>query len=111
MLRLQLEEILLHDFVLAHCWFACAAKGLWHKAAVGEVPFGLAAVGARTFGGTPGGFCSPAQLALYCCGVMEKGEADKGDVRSCAGGFTLFLFWGVNHCAVGAASTQPMSLF
>lgn len=32
-----------------------------------------------------------AQLAVYCCGVMERGEADKGDVRNCAGGFVPFL--------------------
>ena len=68
------------------CYKRAVAQGCSQGSA-----FGTAAVGAPSFGGTPGGFCSPAQLAVYCCGVMERGEADKGDTRNCAGGFALFL--------------------
>ena len=53
------------------------------------MPAGTAAVSARAFEGTLGGFGSPAQPAAYRCGVMGSGEADVGEARSCTGGFAL----------------------
>lgn len=106
MLRLQLEEILLHDCVLPGCWDARATKVLWHKAALGKclLPCLLWVQGAL---GEPW-VAFAAQLAVYHCGVMERGEADKGDVRNCADKFALG-FGGQPLC--GRCSFHMASVF